>query len=228
MTDPSTIAPTVATVAPPTTAVDDGSTTSTVPASTIDSTTTSTVAPTLTLSADGPWTRVDSAPGVDTPGLFYELMPKLWVYLPTAEDLDHGITWVFNETDRPVIEAYLRAQLVYFESGVSGGADSRWGDYYADGDDTDERLAVRVGRGERIDLDLGVVLRPAVLGEEREVASALVFDCALDGSVYTTADGGLADGSSTGVAEVGRGFRMSSESGRWLIVDTGSQPEACL
>ena len=66
------------------------------------------------LSADGPWTLVDSAPGVTTPGLVYELMPGLWVYLPVVEDIPNGITWTLNEEDRPIIEAYLQARLVYY------------------------------------------------------------------------------------------------------------------
>ncbi|MEN9645320.1 MAG: hypothetical protein RL238_1989, partial [Actinomycetota bacterium] len=66
MTEPSTIAPTVATVAAPTsTAVDTTMASTTTMA---DTTTSSTVAPPVLLSPDGPWTRVDSAPGVDTPG----------------------------------------------------------------------------------------------------------------------------------------------------------------
>jgi len=232
MTDPSTIAPTVATVAPPTTAVDDGSTTSTVPASTIDSTTTSTVAPTLTLSADGPWTRVDSAPGVDTPGLFYELMPKLWVYLPTAEDLDHGITWVFNETDRPVIEAYLQARLVYFESITSNPMDldhPGWTEMYADGGEMFlSSLRSRTDEGQVASLADGIVLRPTVLGEDRSDTTAIVFDCVLDGGYFALPDGALAPGSVRGVIASGVGYRLELIGSDWLVSDWGVQEDACL
>jgi hypothetical protein len=66
---------------------------------------------TIQLSPDGPWRR-RLAPGITTPGLVYELMPGLWVWLPTEEDIPNGITWVLNEADLPIIEAYLQARLV--------------------------------------------------------------------------------------------------------------------
>ena len=142
MTQPSTIAPTVATPPAVTSATTSAVATSTTVADIAGATTSSTAVPTVTLSPDGPWTRVDSAPGVDTPGLFYELMPKLWVYLPTVEDLDHGITWVLTEPDRPVIEAYLNAQLTYYVSASSAEIDDdSWSVVFAASDETAETLA---------------------------------------------------------------------------------------
>lgn len=111
---PST-ASTVSTSAPASTVAARTSTTavpvSLFPASPIDSTT--------VLSADGPWTRVDGAPGVGTAGLFYELAPQVWVYLPQAEDLPNGIVWTLRDDTRPIIEAYLTAQAARWRAGAN-------------------------------------------------------------------------------------------------------------
>jgi len=229
MTEPSTIAPTVATVAAPTSTT-AGPTTA--PTTTVVDTTSSTVAPAVLLSPDGPWTRVDSAPGVDTPGLFYELMPKLWVYLPTKEDLDHGITWTFTEPDRPVIEAYLRARLVYFESITSKPMDldhPGWSEMYADGGEMFlSSLRSRTDEGQVASLADGIVLRPSVLGEDRSDTTAIVFDCVLDGGYFVLPDGSLAPGSVRGVIASGVGYRLELIGSDWLVSDWGVQEDACL
>jgi hypothetical protein len=80
-------------------------------ASPIDSTT--------VLSDEGPWTRVDRAPGVATAGLFYELLPQVWVYLPLAEDLANGIVWTLRDDTRPIIEGYLTAQAARLPVGAN-------------------------------------------------------------------------------------------------------------
>ena len=230
MTEPSTIAPTVATAAVPTSTTAVAGTT--MPTSVAPASTTappSTEVPTVTLSPDGPWTRVDSAPGITTAGLVYELMPKLWVYLPTEIDLEHGITWTFNETDRPVIEAYLQARRTWYVAGTTGVLDDDiWSGFFAPSDGTAEVLRSRLAGNEHIDLADGVVLRPVVLGEERTDTAALVFDCVLDGSVFLTASGQLAEGSTWGVLETGGGSRMAMTDGIWRVTQTGRQPEACL
>lgn len=235
MTEPSTIAPTVATVAIPTTTMAVVTSTSTTSTTAVPAGTTSppsTEVPTVTLSPDGPWTRVDSAPGVTTAGLVYELMPKLWVYLPTEIDLEHGITWTFNETDRPVIEAYLQARLVYFQSITSNPIDldhPGWKQWYADGGAAYlDSLKERVRNGEIGSLDVGVVLRPSVLGEDRTEVDAIVVDCVLDGGVFLEADGSLAVGSTRGVSESGLGMRMHAAEGAWFVTQVGRQDDACL
>ena len=202
----------------------------TAPASTT-TTTASTVVPGVALSDDGPWTRVDGAPGITTPGLFYELMPKLWVYLPTTEDIPHGITWTFTEKDRPIIEAYLQAQLVYYRAITTKPMNLEapgWTQFYTAGGATYlPNLKERRAKGEIGDLAAGVVLRPQVLGEERSNATAIVVDCLLDGGVFRTANGLLADGSKLGVGKAGVGFRLVANGTAWLVGQIGSQPDAC-
>ena len=191
-----------------------------------------TVAGTIGLSPDGPWRLVDSAPGITTPGLVYELMPKLWVYLPVTEDIANGITWTLNEPDRPLIEAYLHARLVYFQAVTSSPMDldnPGWQQWYADGGaQFVDALAPKDSRGEVVDLDAGVVLRPVVIGDERTDSSGVILDCMLDGSVFRLRDGSLADGSSVGVSSVGVGYQLALNDDHWVLGAYGSQPEACL
>lgn len=186
----------------------------------------------VALSADGPWTLVDSAPGVTDPGLVYLLMPGLWVYLPTEEDIEHGITWVLNDDDVPIIEAYLMARLTFFRATQQDPidlADDGWIEWYVDGGAAyAEVLEPRRSRHEVFDLDVGVVLRPIVLGEERTDTQAIIFDCMLDGGVWRLPDGSLGSESTPGVVSNGLGSRLIFEDGSWKALSVANQPEACL
>jgi hypothetical protein len=57
-------------------------------------------------------------PGVSTAGLFYELLPRVWVYLPVQEDLTHNILWTLRDEDLAVVEGYLRAQATRLHPGA--------------------------------------------------------------------------------------------------------------
>ncbi|MBI4883653.1 MAG: hypothetical protein HY826_06305 [Actinobacteria bacterium] len=173
------------------------------------------------LTPGGPWTLVDSAPGVTTPGLFYELMPKLWVYLPVVEDIPNGITWTLNAEDLPIIEAYLQARLVYYSAVTSDPMDftsDGWEDYYVDGG---QRLKgvmePRGAAGQVVYLDAGVVLRPTVGGDGRTDIDALVLDCVLDGAVRRNSDGSIAEGSTPGVGENPTGATLRLIDGEWRL-----------
>ena len=185
-------------------------------------------APTVTLpdgvvglSAEGPWTLVDSAPGVTTPGLVYELMPGLWVYLPVVEDIPNGITWTLNEEDRPIIEAYLQARLVYYLAVTSRPMDfssEGWNDFYVDGGDRLKGvMEPRGAAGQMVDLVAGVVLRPTVGGDGRTEVDALVLDCVLDGAVRRNLDGSIAEGSTPGIAAVEVGATLRFVDGLWKV-----------
>jgi hypothetical protein len=183
------------------------------------------------LSADGPWRRVDSAPGITTPGLVYELLPKLWVYLPTTEDVAHGITWTLTPQDVPVIEAYLHARLVFFRAALTSPIDTtspEWSIWFRDGGTTlKNSLSTARAKGWTADLDQGVVLQPQVVGSDRSATSAVVFDCVLDGGVFVLPDGSLAPGSTRGVTRHGVGYRLASSGESWIVVQVGEQPDAC-
>lgn len=183
------------------------------------------------LSADGPWKLVDGAPGVESPGLVYELMPKLWAFLPTEESDDDGTLFVPSPEDIPVIEAYLGAVRQYNEAAsVSPMAleSAGWDEWYLDGGSSFiDSLEERDAQSQVLDLDAGVVRRPHVLGDERSDVSAIIFDCVLDGSVFRMPDGSLAPGSAPGVAPVGISARLTLDNARWIVVTISNQPEAC-
>lgn len=186
----------------------------------------------LGLSPDGPWHLVDSAPGVEGVGLVYELMPKLWVFLPTEVDLERGYLWTFNEEDRPIIEAYLMAVLTRYRSTDSVPAtldDPGWDLYYTP--ELKARLLPqyeqRSGEGTYTDLDLGVVVRPRVVEDNRTDSYAIVLDCRLDGAVRRSADGTLADGATPGVTAVGSANAVVLTSNAWRLDAYEPEDAAC-
>ena len=221
---PDTLGSTPPTASLPSATTTEASAASTVPATTVDD-------GAIGLSPDGPWRRVDSAPGVTLPGLVYELMPGLWVWLPIEEDIPNGITWVLNDNDLPIIEAYLQARLVYFTAITSDPIDlelAGWKTWYADGGAAYRpSLEQRRTEGQVADLDVGVVLRPVVMGEERTDTTAIVADCLLDGAVFRMPDGSLAAGSTLGVLPYGSAAALEQVGLAWKVVQIGHQPEVC-
>ncbi len=184
------------------------------------------------LSPDGPWRLVDSAPGVTTPGLVYELMPKLWAVIQVEETEQSTYSWTLNDADRPIIEAYLQAQLTYFTAVTSNPINldlPGWTQFYADGGAAQfVNLQARKNAGQTADLDLGVVYFPEVLSDERSETTALVADCFLDGGVFRLPDGTLAPGSTPGFVETPWATRMSLVGERWVVVEEGSIEGGCI
>jgi len=207
-------APATLPTAPPTSAVAVTSTTSAA-------TTTTGAGTGIELSPDGPWMRVDSAPGITEPGLVYQLMEGLWVYLPVEEDIAAGRTWVLNEADRPVIEAYLMARLVYYRALSTRPmtfTDPGWQLYYSDaGSRLQSIFRPLSDQGYAADLSLGVVLRPAVAGEARSDTTALILDCNLDGAVLRLDDGSLEPSSVDAVVLSGVAASMDASRGQWIL-----------
>lgn len=183
------------------------------------------------LPRDGPWTPVDSLPGVTTPGLRYRLADGLFVYLPLVEDQPHHILWTFTEQDRAIVEAYLKVWQVYVRSATRRPA-------HLDGVEfsrvtTDQGASWRslfepVERsGGHLDLADAIVLRPEVLGDHRSATTARVQDCVLDGSVFVDAHGALLSGSRRGVAPSGWAMDLQLVDGVWKGVRVGGAPAAC-
>lgn len=188
--------------------------------------------PGITTLGDGPWHRVDGAPGIDTPGLFYELMPGLTAYLPVVEDIERGVLWTLRERDREIIEAYLQARLVYYRAVTQDPIDlddEGW-DYWFAKQGADwymSFLPERRALGQSTDLDVGVVLYPEVIGDERSDTTAVVFECLYDGAVVVESDGSLSEGSRRGVGKVGYAYRMELIDGVWRIIGVFSADLAC-
>jgi hypothetical protein len=216
---------------PPTSSSTTSTTSTTGPPST--ETTTGTLPPGIIgLSPDGPWTRVDSAPGITTPGLFYELMPKLWVYLPLEQDIENGILATFSQEDAPIIEAYLQARLTYYRATTQRPvdlADEGWARYYTDGGAAyRDQLTKHRDLDEMTDLDAGVVLRPEVLGDERSDTRAIIFDCLFDGAVWRLPDGSLGSDSTPGISTEGAAAIITFADDRWILDQISNQPDACV
>ncbi len=175
---------------------------------------------------------MDSAPGVDTPGLVYELMPKLWAFLPTEQVPDDGNLFVPQPADIPIIEAYLQAKLVYFRAVTSDPIDlddPGWTEWFGDGGDSFRSvLEPARAEGQHADLDLGVVLRPYVIGDQRTASYAIVFDCVLDGGVFLMPDGSLAEGSIWGVVPHGQSVPVNLTASGWIAEYVAGQAEACV
>ncbi|HQZ35115.1 MAG TPA: hypothetical protein PK020_11860 [Ilumatobacteraceae bacterium] len=201
--------------------------------------TTTTVAPATTtvpagvgLSPDGPWHLVDSAPGITTPGLVYELMPKLWAFIQLEETETSRYPWTLNDADRPIIEAYLQAQLTYYTAITSNPINLNlpgWTQFYSDGGAQYRRaLGEMIAQNQTIDMDLGVVFQPQILSDERTASHALVADCILDGSVARMPDGSLAEGSSPGVGQHGWLTYLDLLDGAWIVTNQGTVDGGCL
>jgi len=232
----STIVPVSSTIVPVSTDVSSTE----MPSTEVPSTTTSTTVVSSTvvggdvgLSAGGPWTLVDGAPGVTTPGLVYELMPKLWVFLPTVElPDDDSSLFVPTAEDIPIIEAYLRARLVFFRAATRRPIDlddPGWAEAFVDGVATFRSvLQARNADGQSLDMADGIVLRPYVLGDLRAPDSVVVYDCMLDGGVWRHQDGSLSNDSTPGVIRNGSAALAQLSGAHWIVDRISAQTDACL
>ncbi len=223
----TTATTTTATTATPSTTVSAAATTATAaPVPTAVTTTT------LALS-DGPWRVVASIPEVVEPGLYYELdLPGLYAYFPTKVAVDDQVFWTMNELDRPIIEAYLQAQLTINRAMVSRPMnfdDPGWDLYFEDGGVAYQRdvLSVLSDGGAALDMSRGYVLRPWIIEDDRTAIGAIVVDCISDGSVLRRPDGTLAPGSVEGWARYGVAVSMSRSDGLWRVVTISRWEDAC-
>ena len=186
---------------------------------------------TATLSPGGPWRLVDSAPGITSPGLVYELMPRLWVFLPVEIDPMNGVTWALTEENRPIIEAYLQARIVFFRATEQRPIDlddPGWDEWYVDGGAGFAKvLAPRSAQGQIFDRTDGDVLRPVILPDDRGDGSFIVFDCMLDGGVWRFPDGSISADSVNGVIENGVSTIVRFDGDSWRIDTLHGQPNAC-
>jgi hypothetical protein len=183
------------------------------------------------LSADGPWTLSATAPGVHASGLTYLVRPGLWVFLPLVEDHQHGVVWVFRQSDRAIIEAYLRAWVTYVDHASATPMvldPARWAPTIADGGATFGQMLQSVNRvGGHLELGAGIVLRPEVVDDHRSGSTARVLDCVLDGSYFVDRSGGLVAGSTRRVAPSGWAMDLVRTDLGWKGERVGGAVEAC-
>ena len=240
-----TIAPTVTaataattTAAPPTTTTATTKAPSTTADEGVDGSTTvllpSTAVPTATTLAlaNGPWTVVDSIPEVTEPGLYYELsLPGLYAYFPTKVSPDDRVFWTMNEADRPIIEAYLNAQLTINQSMLTRPMDfnlAGWNLYFEDGGaGLKEVLEPRSADGLALNVDLGIVMRPWVIDDGRTETEANVIDCVNNGAILQRTDGSLSPTSSRGWITNDYAASMVLIDGSWKMRFLGTWEDAC-
>lgn len=177
---------------------------------------------TLALTPEGPWHVVSSIPEVVEPGLYYELsLPGLFAYFPTKVSPDDQVFWTMNEVDRPIIEAYLHAQLTINRTMLSRPMtfdDPGWAMYFEDGGvRVREVLQPRSDDGLALNMDLGIVMRPWVIEDGRTDREALVIDCVNNGSLLQRIDGSLAATSAPGWRTNDYAASMVKVDGRWKM-----------
>lgn len=188
-------------------------------------------ATTLALT-EGPWTVVTSIPEVTEPGLYYELsLPGLYAYFPTKISEDDQVFWTMNDADRPVIEAYLHAQLTINQSMLTRPMDftlAGWDQYFADGGASlIEIMQPRSDDDLALNVDLGIVLRPWVIDDGRTETTATVVDCVQNGSVLQRSDGSFGPSSSPGWGVNAYAAEMVLTDGQWQVKNLSYWDDAC-
>ena len=230
---PSTVARSVPTSS--STAPAPSSTTSTTAAS---PTTTPTTAPantvvTAVVLPEGIGTKVDSAPGVSTPGDIRLLLPKVWAFVPSVPAPNDNHVQPPAPEDLPIISAYLEAQAaeaafltqrplptVASQSVIDVRTPAGVKSFEA-------LLQLHAAAGDYYDLADGVVVRPVVIASPRSGVEAFIFDCELDSSGWRKADGTLAAGAVGGVTKYPAIARMVNVDGRWVTDALTTDERVC-
>lgn len=223
-----------------TTTTATSSTTSTTVAVAATTTTVTATAPTVPVAVttttmaltDGPWRVVTSIPEVVEPGLYYELdLPGLYAYFPTKVAVDDQVFWTMNELDRPIIEAYLQAQLTIKRTMLTRPMtfdDPGWSLYFEDGGaGMRQVLQPRSDDGLALNMDLGIVMRPWVIDDQRTDTEALVVDCVNNGSLLERVDGSLSATSAPGWMTNAYAASMVNVDGQWKMRVLSSWESAC-
>ena len=178
-------------------------------------------------------TVVDSAPGVNSPGEIRELMPKMWVFIPSAPDpADIHVQPPLPE-DIEIIAAYVEERTALAElitqNPVPAEPTPRLVAALRDGAvaETAGILKPAASSGFYYDLAEGVVFRPIVISDPRSDTEAFIFDCQLDASVRRNTDGSLVDGEVPGVKRFPQIARMVKVDGRWIVDVVSSDDRVC-
>ncbi len=206
------------------------------------STSTSTSAPTTTdvpptaVEAAGPTfsdalgVKVDSAPGVNTPGDTRLLLPEgLYVHIAWEADPDDPSVFTVQPDDVEILEAYANAAATYYRAAMTDRTTDHpdFDRFFADGGDgLDAAFARYRANGEVMTLGGGVVLRPYVLAGQTTADRAVVLDCFLEDEAYLRA-GDVPAG--TGELERrGQVVTMVRRGDRWIADRAGNEERACV
>ena len=182
---------------------------------------------------EGIGTKVDSAPGVSTPGDIRLLLPKVWAFVPSVPAPNDNHVQPPLPEDLPIITAYLEAQTSAFEllairptpTKASPRAIAAHSAAALSALESD--LQKHASAGEYYDLAEGIVLRPVVIATPRSDAEAFIFDCQLDSSGWRKADGTLAAGEVAGSKRFSQIARMTRVNDRWFTDAVSVDERVC-
>lgn len=197
----------------------------------------SSVAPSTTADASptddlGP--RLDSVPGVESPGEIIELVDMVALFIPSEVDPDDANVAPPLPEDIEIIAAYARAMKALYgqvtQNPIPIEPSEAMAATFLDGGATysENVFAPRNEAGQHLafrgDND---VLRPVVLADPRSDDEAFIFDCAISGSNYVNADGSLVDGETPGSETAPLIIRLVRVDGGWIVTDIQDDERAC-
>jgi hypothetical protein len=179
--------------------------------------------------------RVDSAPGVNSPGEIVELLENVWIFVPSEPDPNDASVIPPLPEDREILAAYAAAQQAYHEQASRTPVDpvpsAALADSVLDGGQllSEAILQPTSAKGQHLDLSAGIVLRPFVLADPRSEDEVFIFDCQFDGTVLVNdSDGSLVDGQIAGVKEFPQVVSLKKTDGRWIVDRFGKDERACI
>ncbi|MGD9997688.1 MAG: hypothetical protein AB7L17_16135 [Ilumatobacteraceae bacterium] len=200
----------------------------TLPATTLDPVTTTDGVTGPTFS-DALGVKVDTAPGVRTPGDTRQLLPEgLYVHIAWQGAPDDPSVFTAREEDVEILEAYANASLAYYRAFLTTRTTDapEFDQYFVDGGAKYDSNFEQARAGGYIgSLGSGVVLRPYILHDETTPTSAIILDCYLQNETYV-APGDLAE-----LGELipsGATATMTRVGTRWMVDIMAGEPAACL
>jgi hypothetical protein len=182
--------------------------------------------PTGPMFSDALGVKVDTAPGVNTPGDTRQLLPEgLYVHIAWQADPNDPSVFTAREEDIDILEAYANAATAYYR--VAGTTldttDAALVTNYVDPTDMFGASfeQARAG-GYVLKIGTGVLLRPYIV--DRTETTATIYDCFLEDSRYVTSDEQLPPGELVADGQV---LTLIREGSRWLVDTAGVLERAC-
>ncbi|MBI5089447.1 MAG: hypothetical protein HZB15_11485 [Actinobacteria bacterium] len=174
--------------------------------------------------------KVDSAPGVHTPGDTRQLLPEgLYIHIAWQGDPNDLSVFTARDEDIPILEAYANASRTFHEAATTTvtTASPDFARYYTDaGAQYEENFSAARDGGYVGNLGDGIVLRPYLLHDETSASTAVVLDCTLDDGEFVLRNGGAPDPGPP--QRKGLVATMRLVDGQWKVEATGPEPGACL
>ncbi len=178
--------------------------------------------------------RLDSVPGVNSPGEIIEIAEMVALLVPSEPDDNDANVAVPLPEDIEIIVAYARAMTALYgqvtQDPIPVAPSEEMQATFLDGGEkySQNVFAPRNEAGEHLeffgDPD---VLRPVVLADPRSDDEAFIFDCALSASRYVDADGALLDGPTPGTELAPLIVRLVQVDGGWIVDDIQDDERAC-